>query len=227
VYNITNSLTNCTASGASTIVEDGTAAVTITANSGYGLPDTITVSGASYTWDKSTGTVVLSNPTGNVTVTVVGVKEVPKYTNMIPLSINADGSPFVGTNGEDGYKTGYRLNSSGTETAQSGMEVTGFMPCTKTDVLRFANMTFQKSGDQKDSTYISVYDSNKSKLISTKLSNISSSVTTEWDSNNNLVMLDMASLVNSYNSTFVPAYFRISGYDINANSIITVNEPIE
>jgi hypothetical protein len=227
VYSITNSLTNCTASGASTIVEDGTAAVTITANSGYDLPDTITVSGASYTWDKSTGTVVLSNPTGNVTVTVVGVKEVPKYTNMIPLSINADGSPFVGTNGEDGYKTGYRLNSSGTETAQSGMEVTGFMPCTKTDVLRFANMTFQKSGDQKDSTYISVYDGNKSKLISTKLSGISASVATEWDSNNNLVMLDMASLVNSYNSTYVPAYFRISGYDINANSIITVNEPIE
>jgi hypothetical protein len=227
VYTITNSLTNCTASGASTIVEDGTAAVTITANSGYDLPDTITVSGASYTWDKSTGTVVLSNPTGNVTVTVVGVKEAPKYTNQIPLSINADGSQFVGTNGEDGYKTGYRLNSSGVEVAASVIEVTGFIPCTKTDVLRFANMTFAKSGDGKDATYFATYDSNKSNLTSAKLTQISSSVTQEWDSNDNLVMLDMASYIDSVNSSFVPAYFRISGYDINANSIITVNEPIE
>lgn len=227
VYNITNSLTNCTASGASTIVEDGTAAVTVTANSGYDLPDAITVSGASYTWDKSTGTVVLSNPTGNVTITVVGVKEAPKYTNQIPLSINADGSQFVGANGEDGYKTGYRLNSSGTETSQSGVEVTGFMPCTKTDVLRFANMTFAKSGTGKDYNYIATYDSDKNKLTATKLGNISSSVTAEWDSDGNLVMLDMESYIYSIQSSLVPAYFRISGYVITADSVITVNEPID
>lgn len=228
VYSITNSLTNCTASGASTIVEDGTAAVIITANSGYELPDSITVSGASYTWDKSSGTVVLSNPTSNVTVTVVAVAAKPKYTNLIPLAINADGSQFVGTNGEDGYKTGYRLNSSGVETASSGTEVTGFMPCTKTDVLYFANMTFAKSGTGKDNTYFCTYDSSKKTLTSTKLSNItSSSIILEYDSNNNLVMLDIASYIYSINNSYVPAYFRISGYDINANSVITVNEPIE
>ena len=42
-----------------------------------------------------------------------------------------------------------------------------------------------------------------------------------------VVMLDMASYIVSVDSSFVPAYFRISGYDINANSVITVNEPIE
>lgn len=224
VYSITNSLTNCTASGASTIVEEGTAAVTITANSGYELPDTITVSGASYTWDKSTGTVVLSNPTSDVTVTVVAVVVKPKYTNQIPLSINADGTPY---NGGQGWKTGYRLNSSGEETAQANVEVTGFMPCKKTDVLYFKNMTFAKSGTGKDYSYIAIYDSNKTKLFSIRLGNIAASVTQEWDSSDNLMMVGMASLVYSIKDSYVPAYFRISGYDINANSIVTVNQPIE
>ena len=227
VYDITKSLTNCTASGTSTIVEDGTAAVTITANSGYELPDAIAVSGASYTWDKSTGTVVLSNPTSDVMVAVVAVAATPKYTNQITLSINADGSQYVGTNGEDGYKTGYRLNSSGVETAQSNIEVTGFIPCTKADILRFANMTFAKSGTGADYSYIATYDSDKTKLTSTKLSSISSSVNAEWDSSGNLRMLDMDSLMYSIKYSLTPAYIRISGYDINANSVITVNEPIE
>lgn len=177
IYKIVNDLTNCTATGAVNIAANTTASIVITADVNYSLPDTITVSGASYTWDKSSGTITLSNPTDTVTVIVVAVGDKPKYTNMIPLSINADGSQYIGTNGEDGYKTGYRLNSSGEEKTASGIEVTGYIPCTKTDVLRFANMTFAKSGTGKDNTYIATYDSDKKNLTSSKLSTLSSSVT--------------------------------------------------
>ena len=67
-YTITTSVTNGTYSGASSIQKLKTATVTIAASSGYELPSAITVSGASFTYDSTTGAVVLSNATGNVTI---------------------------------------------------------------------------------------------------------------------------------------------------------------
>jgi hypothetical protein len=227
VYSITNSLTNCTASGASTIVEDGTAAVTITANSGYELPDAITVSGASYAWDKSTGTVVLSNPTGDVTITVVGVKEVPKYNNQIPLSITSSKTEFVGANGEDGYKSGYRLNSSGTETAATNFGVTGFIPVKAKDVIYFKNVNFTPGAESNGGgNYIAVYDTAFAKIESSKSTNVNAThylykpVETYADSG----LLKSISLLDGSRNY---GYLRISATGLNANSIITINEPIE
>lgn len=227
VYSITNSLTNCTASGASTIVEEGTAAVTITANSGYELPDTIAVSGASYTWDKSTGTVVLSNPTSNVTVTVVAVVIPLKYTNQIPLSITSNKTEYVGANGEDGYKSGYRLNSSGTETAASAFGVTGYIPVKLKDVIYFKNVNFTPGAESNGGgNYIAVYDSSFAKIESTKSTNISAThylyrpVETYADSG----LLKSISLADGSRDY---GYLRISATGLNADSIITINEPIE
>lgn len=69
VYSITNSITNGSASGASTIIYDGTATVTISANSGYALPSTVSVTNATSSYNDTTGVVTLSNPIGNVTIT--------------------------------------------------------------------------------------------------------------------------------------------------------------
>lgn len=71
-------MTNGTYSGDTTITD--TATVTITANSGYTLPDTVTVTGASQTWNKETGTLTLSNPTEAVTVSAVCVEAAVYYT---------------------------------------------------------------------------------------------------------------------------------------------------
>lgn len=75
VYRISVMATGCTVSGASTITEGGTATLTATADSGYSLPDAVTVTGAAYTWDKANGVLALSSPTGVVSVTVTAVKE--------------------------------------------------------------------------------------------------------------------------------------------------------
>ena len=66
---ITANITNGSASGDSTIWTEETASVTIAADSGYDLPETITVVGASYTYDSTTGVVTLSEATGNVIIT--------------------------------------------------------------------------------------------------------------------------------------------------------------
>lgn len=77
-YNITTTVTNGTYSGDTTITDMAT--VTITANTGYALPDSVTVTGASQTWNKETGTLTLSNPTGDVTVEAVCVAVVIYHT---------------------------------------------------------------------------------------------------------------------------------------------------
>lgn len=228
-YSITKNMTNCTASGVSTITEGGIASIAISANSGYELPDAITVSGASHTWDKSTGTVVLSNPTGNVTVTVVAVAAKPKYTNQIPLSINSDGTQYVGTNGEDGYKSGFRLNSSGGETAvtsNTANSVTGYMKCTPTSIIRFKDITLNYN--TSPAAYVAVYDANFKVITSQK---ISSGVQTgnrglTFDTNGNLQQVSVAAFVKYYSGTSDANYVRVAADTITASSVITVDEEI-
>lgn len=68
-YTITTSITNGTCSGDSSIQQDSTANLTLTAGSDYVRPTNITVTGATFTYNSNTGAIALSNPTGNVTVT--------------------------------------------------------------------------------------------------------------------------------------------------------------
>ena len=94
-YNITTNLTNVTAnaSNPTTVSTIASSTLTFTANTGYNLPDNVTVTGAEYTWTKSSGTLVLSNPTGNVSITVAGVAIsrtiTPTLTNVTAASGNA------------------------------------------------------------------------------------------------------------------------------------------
>ena len=74
-YSITTNLTGVTAnaSNPTTVSTLASSTLTFTANTGYNLPDNVTVTGAEFTWTKSSGTLVLSNPTGNVSVTIAGI----------------------------------------------------------------------------------------------------------------------------------------------------------
>lgn len=80
-YDVTYDLTNITANNQPGKVELGEKLeVTLTAKSGYTLPESITVEmggntleGTDYTYDKSTGKVVISDVTGAVTITASGV----------------------------------------------------------------------------------------------------------------------------------------------------------
>ena len=89
---ITTTVTNGSYSGsASMTAQTGTATVTLTANSGYDLPNSITVTGASYTYDSTTGVISLSNATANVTISATCTSQSTGYT----VSINSyiDGTP--------------------------------------------------------------------------------------------------------------------------------------
>lgn len=54
-------------------------------------------------------------------------------TNWVPLSINADGTPY---NGGLGYKGGYRIRSGGAEGGHENGSCTGYIPVKGGDVVR-------------------------------------------------------------------------------------------
>ena len=68
-YTISTTVNNGTYTGAISIAQNGTATVTISANTNYSLPSTVTVTGATQNYNSTTGVISLSNPTGNVTIT--------------------------------------------------------------------------------------------------------------------------------------------------------------
>ena len=86
----------------------------------------------------------------------------PSYTNLLPLAVDANGNAYVGTNGEDGYKEGYKISvSGGGESSASGYKVTGFIPVSYGETLYFKNISFEASGTN---TNYCLYDANKQRI---------------------------------------------------------------
>ena len=89
-YSITYNLTNCTSDSSNPTTISDTASVIVTANRGYKLPSTIVVTNATYTYEQSTGMIDLSNPTGDVTITVISTKDdIIVYENQLTSIANA------------------------------------------------------------------------------------------------------------------------------------------
>ena len=69
-YNVSTDITNGFASPTTTtIAKNGFATVYIIPDANFDYPDSVNVTGASYTYEKTEGAVRLSNPTGAVTIT--------------------------------------------------------------------------------------------------------------------------------------------------------------
>lgn len=158
--------------------------------------------------------------------------EEPAYTNVLPLAIDSDNTPY---NGGQGWKTGYRLNSSSVEKAEDGMEVTGFIPVKQGDIVRFANIEWPvNSGVSANKCYVCLYGS----LFDAATTNSSDGCfireidgrlvdQVSMDSNGNMTEFTIDAVVFpnvKYWENVI--YMRVSAYDINSNSIITINEEI-
>lgn len=177
------------------------------------------------TGELADGTYVLKYEDAEGNVTEVGQIDLgASYTNQIPLSINSDGTPY---NGGQGWKTGYRLNSSGAETTKDGMEVTGFISAKYGDTIYLDGVDYNytdANSAYRDNTYLSYYDSSFAFLGYRKPYDRDMANVTEFVLND-ASQPGLAAYTGS-NAQNV-AYFRISSGHIDANSIITVNQPIE
>lgn len=183
-------------------------------------------------YDGAMDTLAITTPTIYVDV---AKDEEPSYTNQLNNAINADGTPY---NNGKGWKSGYRINSSGTETAASNIEVIGFIPFALGDVAYFKNISLLlgNSAAQFNNQYLAFYNESFSMIGTTKFSDamLSSQKTTYTaDASNNLMSFTFDSGIFEYMGVLnelaaaTKLYFRISAEEIDDSSIITLNEPIE
>lgn len=156
----------------------------------------------------------------------------PTWTNVIPLSINTDGTQFVGTNGEDGYGTGYRLKSNGEEEAKDGVERTGYIPASVLDMFYVYNMDMTK--DTNGYNKIGFYDANFTYLTQVSagglyekkdVAQIASEGVSFSDDGNLVSFTPLAVRYWAGKTTMEKtAYIRIYSNNITNESVITRNE---
>lgn len=177
----------------------------------------------------SKGKIAIPSVTGNIVINIQAVQSAPSYTNLVPSSINADGTIYNTT----GYKNGYRLNSSGSESAQAGSACTGFIPFSIGDVLRIGGEgVLWNHEDTTITTAIWGYDSNFNALATTvgAILNGYGKITKtngvySYRLGDNTEVISGSGNYTKITSSNV-AYIRVSAVCSGQNLIITKNEPI-
>lgn len=164
---------------------------------------------------------------GRGTTRSLAIPDVVFYTNWVKESINSDGTPYVGSNGEDGYKSNYRINSSGAEVAKTGYYITGFIPVKVGDIIRFKNldyMTLNYTAADDGVAKFTFFNENFGYLNQmghnpNSLPSAAWSAVYREDGN-----IKQVTLPTAYGSAV--RYIRLTAKYIDANSVITVNEEI-
>ncbi len=165
---VTYALTNAASSNTASIVNDGDSyTTTLSANSGYALSSvTVTMGEIDITdsvYNANTGTVSIPAVTGNVVITAAAVVS---RTDVLRQSVSSDGTLY---NGGTGYKSGYRLNSSGNESASSGVYCSGFIPMTNAQTIEFEGLSLPVDSSVGNSFYtIHFYNSTFTRIAMTQ-----------------------------------------------------------
>lgn len=147
-YQIIPSLThvNAVAGNVSQIKTNETVILKYTAASGYALPDSVSVVGATGVWNKTAGTLTLSNPTANVTFTIEGVEAIPSGYNVeIGVAFNqSDVKVYDGTS-----VSGTLLKTVARDTTETVICTTGhlYLVCEDPwDITTGGGVTYEGSG---------------------------------------------------------------------------------
>lgn len=147
-YQIIPSLThvNAVAGNVSQIKTNETVILKYTAASGYALPDSVSVVGAMGVWNKTAGTLTLSNPTANVTFTIAGVEAIPSGYNVeIGVAFNqSDVKVYDGTS-----VSGTLLKTVARDTTETVICTTGhlYLVCEDPwDITTRGGVTYEGSG---------------------------------------------------------------------------------
>lgn len=123
LYTITTTLTNCTGASANAtkIQENGGLTLTFTANSGYELPTGVSVTNVtSYNWNKSTGVLAISKPTGDVAIEIVAVSALPQLSTPTNVAVTDTTLTFDEVANATSYEVFVDDVSIGTHTIASG-----------------------------------------------------------------------------------------------------------
>ena len=232
-HSVSYTLTNCLVAGAvrKSVVSGECFCCSIEPDSGYSVDNddnptiSITMGGVTVSNCYKNGVITIPKVTGNIVINVTAAASALPYTNQIPISTDSGGNVYEGT----GYKNGYRFNSSHAEVAVSDYFITGFIPITNNDIIRFSGFDFvSQSVDGIDQGYcrIETYDSSKGSkdgFTGNVFAASGYSVLQPVIVNNRVKQFTVNNSISAFNGA---AYIRISGYGTGANAIITVNEEL-
>lgn len=187
-------------------------------------PNTATVNSGHVTALKvGTCTITVKTVDGNKTATYsLLVKNAPKV-NALSLAIDSEGNQY---NNGLGYKEGYRLNSSGAESAQSDSYVTGFIPCEVGDTIELDGFNTVASDVTSGANYcyIAVYDSSKTLIKSNYVRDwFNTSVNAAQKSENDYLTKITLNIGVGNADLSNTSYVRISGISIDDNPAIYVS----
>lgn len=161
-------------------------------------------------WADEKGNVGVVAATANAIYTAVYDKTAKpaEVTNLLPSATDASGNAY---NGTKGWKTGYRLSSSsGSESASSGIEVTGFMPVKYGQTIKLKNITTADGG----TNCICFYNGSRTYITGGYLqaaldeSKVEGGIVVNTDAFTNI--------------TTAVSYFRFSATEITTDSVVTV-----
>ena len=168
-----------------------------------------------------TYTIKYEDVDGNVTeIGTLDTDPGPSYTNWIPKSTDKSGSAIY--NGV-GYKTGIRYSaSSAAESTSSatGVVLSGYIPVNVGDVVRIKNITLNYKSSVQNGHHICCFATLAGGGTVKDVATLPSEWNVVFDSTNNLIQCTIPSSANA-------SYIRIQGEYIGADSILTINEPIE
>ena len=224
---IINNLTNVTVNNDITLMRIGESYTSkVIIPMGYELGNiSVTMGGVDITSSVySNGVITISEVTGDLIITIVANEIVVAYTNQIPISKDKDGKVYNGI----GYKSGYRLDSSGNDSALPGAFVTGYIPCKLNDIIRMKNFGFtygMSSGVTSSNQRVSFYDESFTHLTQTTATGLGGVAAGVKGSDDVWTQFTVKSPMNNINTSKV-AFFRINGHYIGSDTIITVNEEI-
>ena len=220
-------LTNVTSSNDALSVEAGAAyTATLTPEDGYQFKSvSVTMDGEDITSAAySDGTVSIASVTGNVVITAKAQQR-PNFTNLVPLSINEDGTDFF-VDG-DGYDNGAYVNSSGVTGTHKSCTATGYIPVTA------GVKTIRIAGDglsiDREYTRIAFFDANFKMIGNIPYKNMGVLHSTGVyysgqliKEESTLITLKVTANTNGRNGV----YIRVCTVGDGADLVVTVDEPV-
>lgn len=227
-YSVTNHLTNvANDNSVDAVISGASYNATLTAADGYSISAvTVTMGGADITSSVYSGGVIrIASVTGDVVITAVATEvHVVSYTNLVPTSIDTDGTIYNGT----GYKEGYRFKQDASIAEQAGAVHSGYIAYDG-EVIRVYGSTRSEVG--YSGNYLVMYDVNLNKITQYGFYNLAE-YGAVWTSCNGKYMLtiDLASFRNptAEENIRAAAYIRCGfGVCTGENFVVTLNEPIE
>ena len=150
------------------------------------------------------------------------------YINLLPTAVGFDGQTLDANNDgiADGYKEGVRLStSSNAYSSGTGFDCTGLIPAKQGDTFYLKNISmYHDEADTNLRVQVSYRAENYSRILETKIDAIlNGTIDSEVDENGNVARFT----IPEWSSIDAIEYIIICANDINENSIITKNEPID